>query len=53
MSKSKSQKVKQPPLWQFFLAAASDCTENRGLLAARALLQLTAMLAQQANFCLL
>jgi len=32
-----------------FLAAASDCTENRGLLAAQALLQLTAKLAQQAN----
>jgi len=32
-----------------FLALASDCTENRGLLVARALLQLTAKLAQQAN----
>ncbi len=32
-----------------FLAAASDCTENSGLLAAQALLQLTAKLAQQAN----
>jgi len=32
-----------------FLAAASDCTENRGLLVAQALLQLTAKLAQQAN----
>ena len=32
-----------------FLAPASDCTENRGLLVAQALLQLTAKLAQQAN----
>jgi len=32
-----------------FLARASDCTENRGLLVAQALLQLTAKLAQQAN----
>jgi len=33
-----------------FLAPASDCSENRGLLVAQALLQLTAKLAQQANF---
>ena len=32
-----------------FLAPASDCTENRGLLVAQALLQLTAKLAQQPN----
>ncbi len=32
-----------------FLAPASDCTENRGLLVAQALLQLTAKLAQQAD----
>ncbi len=32
-----------------FLAPASDSTENRGLLVAQALLQLTAKLAQQAN----
>ncbi len=32
-----------------FLAPASDCTENRGLLVAQALLQLTAKLAQQEN----
>jgi len=32
-----------------FLAPASDCTENKGLLVAQALLQLTAKLAQQAN----
>jgi len=32
-----------------FLPLASDCTENRGLLVAQALLQLTAKLAQQAN----
>ena len=46
-SKSKSQTattlVKFCPL-------ASDCTENRGLLIAQALLQVTAKLAQQANF---
>jgi len=45
-SKSKSQIATTLAI---FLAAASDCTENRGLLAAQALLQLTAKLAQQAN----
>jgi len=46
LSKSKSQIATALAI---FLAAASDCTENRGLLAAQALLQLTAKLAQQAN----
>ena len=45
-SKSKSQIATTLAI---FLAAASDCIENRGLLAAQALLQLTAKLAQQAN----
>ena len=46
---SQSQNVKWQPLWQVFWTPASDCTENRGLLVAQALLQLTAKLAQQAN----
>ncbi|DBA69816.1 TPA: hypothetical protein ACH3X2_012535 [Trebouxia sp. C0005] len=33
-----------------FWALASDCTGNRGLLVAQALLQVIAKLAQQANF---
>ena len=33
-----------------FCPLASECTENRGLLVAQSLLQLTAKLAQQANF---
>jgi len=41
-SKSKSQMVTTLAI---FLAAASDCIENRGLLAAQTLLQLTAKLA--------
>jgi len=45
-SKSKSQIATTPAN---FLAPASDCTENRGLLVAQALLQLTAKRAQQAN----
>ncbi len=45
-SKSKSQIA---TTLAYFLAPASDCTENRGLLVAQALLQLTAKLAQQAN----
>ncbi len=47
-SKSKSKSQVATTL-AFFLAPASDCTENRGLPAAQALLQLTAKLAQQAN----
>jgi len=46
VKKSKSQIATTPAN---FLAPASDCTENRGLLVAQALLQLTAKLAQQAN----
>jgi len=45
-SKSKSQIATTLAI---FLALASDCTENRGLLVAQALLQVTAKLAQQAN----
>jgi len=45
-SKSKSQIATTLAI---FLAAASDCAEKRYLLAAQALLQLTAKLAQQAN----
>ena len=49
-SKSKSKSKSQiATTLANFLAPASDCTENRGLLAAQALLQLTAKLAQQAN----
>jgi len=47
-SKSKSKSQIATTLANF-LAPASDCTENRGLLVAQALLQLTAKLAQQAN----
>jgi len=47
-SKSKSRSQIATTLANF-LAPASDCTENRGLLVAQALLQLTAKLAQQAN----
>ncbi len=46
LSKSKSQIATTLAI---FLTPASDCTENRGLLVAQALLQLTARLAQQAN----
>ncbi len=45
-SKSKSQIATTLAI---SLALASDCTENRGLLVAQALLQVTAKLAQQAN----
>jgi len=48
LSKSKSKSQTATTLANF-LAPASDCTENRGLLVAQALLQLTAKLAQQAN----
>ena len=49
-SKSKSKSKSQiATTLANFLAPASDCTENRGLLVAQALLQLTGKLAQQAN----
>jgi len=49
-SKSQSLKVKWQQTLAKFCPLASDCTENRGLLVAQALLQVTAKLAQQANF---
>ncbi len=48
LSKSKSRSQIATTLAHFW-ALASDCTENRGLLVAQALLQVTAKLAQQAN----
>jgi len=53
-SLSQSLKVKWQQTLAKFCPLASDCTENRGLLVAQALLQVTAKLAQQANcltFC--
>ena len=49
----KSQKVSKAAPWQLF-PLGSDCTDNRGLLVAQALLELTAKLVQQARcmaFC--
>jgi len=48
-SLSQSLKVKWQQTLAKFCTLASDCTENRGLLVAQALLQVTAKLAQQAN----
>ena len=43
-------KVKWQQTLAKFCPLATDCTENRGLLVAQALLQVTAKLAQQADF---
>ena len=43
-------KTQEATTLAIFLALATESTENRGLLLAQALLQVTAKLAQQANF---